>query len=157
MLKFLRRDPTVWLTLVQGLLALALAFGLFGLTVETVPLIMAVLNAATGVVTAILTKRAGFAFAMGLLTAVINLFAGYGLDLSDDKVNAIMFVSTIALGIFGWTQNSPAESPGLREEPMVAVPTGGVYNITGVSADDATEIARRAVEQAGRTGDMGAA
>lgn len=152
MLKFLRRDPTVWLTLIQGLLALALSFGLFGLTVETVPLIMAVLNTATGVVTAILTKRAGFAFAMGLITAVINLFAGYGVDLSDDKVNAIMFVSTIVLGIFGWVANSPADNPGLREEPMTAIRDGDSYNVTSVDAD---EVARRTVEQLQRSGQMG--
>lgn len=121
MLKFLRRDPAAYITLVQGLLGLALAFHLFGLTAAIVPLIMAVINGASGVVTAILTKRAGFAIAMGLITAVINLFAGYGLTLTDDKTNAILFLSTIALGLFGWTQNSPADNPGLREEPMKPV------------------------------------
>lgn len=131
MLKFLRRDPAAYITLVQGLLGLALAFHLFGLTAAIVPLIMAVINGASGVVTAILTKRAGFAIAMGLITAVINLFAGYGLTLTDDKTNAILFLSTIALGIFGWTQNSPADVPGLHEEPMTP-PT--VVNQTIVSA-----------------------
>lgn len=121
MLKLLRRDPTVYITLVQGVLALALAFHLFGLTAALIPLIMAVINFGSGVVTAILTKRAGFAFAMGLITALINLFAGYGLTLTDDKTNAILFVSTILLGIFGWTQNSPADQPGLSEEPMNVV------------------------------------
>lgn len=118
MFKFLRRDPTAYLTLVQALLALALAFHLFGLTQTLVPLIMAVINGGVGVVTAIFTKRAGFAIAMGLITAVINLFAGYGLTLTDDKTNAILFASTVILGIFGWTQNSAAAKPGLREEPI---------------------------------------
>jgi hypothetical protein len=118
MLKFLRRDPAAYITLVQGLLGLALAFHLLGLTAAIVPLIMAVINGASGVVTAILTKRAGFAIAMGLITAVINLFAGYGLSLTDDKQSAILFLSTIALGLFGWTQNSPADKLGLGEEPM---------------------------------------
>lgn len=131
MLKFLRRDPAAYITLVQGLLGLALAFHLLGLTAAIVPLIMAVINGASGVVTAILTKRAGFAIAMGLITAVINLFAGYGLTLTDDKTNAILFLSTIALGLFGWTQNSPADSLGLHEEPMTP-PT--VVNQTIVSA-----------------------
>lgn len=131
MLKFLRRDPAAYITLVQGLLGLALAFHLLGLTAAIVPLIMAVINGASGVVTAILTKRAGFAIAMGLITAVINLFAGYGLTLTDDKTNAILFLSTIALGLFGWSQNSPADVPGLHEEPMTP-PT--VVNQTIVSA-----------------------
>jgi hypothetical protein len=126
-----RRDPAAYITLVQALLALALAFHLFGLTAAVVPLIMAVINGASGVVTAILTKRAGFAVAMGLITAVINLFAGYGLTLTDDKTNAILFASTVILGIFGWTQNSPADNPGLNEEPM---PVGTVVNQTIVSS-----------------------
>jgi hypothetical protein len=130
-LKFLRRDPAAYITLVQGLLGLALAFHLFGLTAAIVPLIMAVINGASGVVTAILTKRAGFAIAMGLITAVINLFAGYGLTLTDDKTNAILFLSTIALGLFGWAANSPADKPGLSDEPM-SPPT--VVNQTIVSA-----------------------
>lgn len=131
MLKFFRRNPTVWLTLIQALLGLGLAFHLLGLTAATVPLIMAVVNAAAGVVTAILTKRTGFAFAMGLITAVVNLFAGYGLTMTDDKTNAVMFAATVILGIFGWTQNSPADNPGLHEEP---VPGGTVVNQTIVSS-----------------------
>lgn len=135
MLKFLRRDPAAYITLVQGLLGLALAFHLFGLTAAIVPLIMAVINGASGVVTAILTKRAGFAIAMGLITAVINLFAGYGLTLTDDKQSAILFLSTIALGIFGWTQNSPAENPGLHEEPIESSPATVINQHFVPSAD----------------------
>ena len=119
MLKFLRRDPTVYITLIQALLGTALAFHLFGLTATLVPLIMAVINAGSGVVTAILTKRAGFAFAMGLIMAVINLFAGYGMSLTEDQTSGIMMAATVILGILGWFANSPAESPGLHEEPMV--------------------------------------
>lgn len=122
MLKFLRRDPAAYITLVQGVLGLALAFHLFGLTAGIVPLVMAVINGGAGVVTAILTKRAGFAVAMGLITAVINLFAGYGLTLTDDKQSAILFLSTIILGLFGWTQNSPAETPGFNDEPIESSP-----------------------------------
>lgn len=133
--KFLRRDPAAYITLVQGLLGLALAFHLFGLTAAIVPLIMAVINGASGVVTAILTKRAGFAVAMGLITAVINLFAGYGLTLTDDKQSAILVLSTIVLGLFGWTQNSPADKPGLREEP-VASATVVNQTIVSTAADD---------------------
>lgn len=118
MLKFLRRDPAAYITLIQAVLALALAWGLFGLTEARVPLIMAVVNGAFGVVTAILTKRTGFSVAIGLVQAIIALFAGYGLTLSDDKANAVVLVATVVLGFFNWTQNSPADVPGLHEEPM---------------------------------------
>jgi hypothetical protein len=138
MLKFLRRDPAAYITLVQGMLALALAWHLFGLTDVRVPLIMAVVNGLAGVATAILTKRTGFAIAIGLVQAVVALMAGYGLSLTGDQTTGVIFLSTIVLGFFGWTQNSPADVPGLHEEPVV-VP-GTVVNQTIVSSavDDST-------------------
>lgn len=120
MLKFLRRDPTVWIGLIQGALGVALAFHLLGLTDTLVPLIMAVINGAAGVITAILTKRSGFSVAMGLIAAVISLFGGYGLTLTDTQTAAIMLFAPLALGLFGWTQNSPADVPGMHEEPMTS-------------------------------------
>lgn len=131
MLKFLRRDPAAYITLIQAVLALALAWGLFGLTEARVPLIMAVVNGVFGVVAAILTKRTGFSVAIGLVQAVIALMAGYGFDLSDDRQNAVIFIATVVLGFFNWTQNSPADQPGLSEEPMTP-PT--VVNQTIVSS-----------------------
>jgi hypothetical protein len=131
MLKFLRRDPTAYITLVQAVLALALAWGLFGLTESRVPLIMAVVNGLFGVVTAILTKRTGFSIAIGLVQAVIALSAGYGFTLTDDKANAVILISTVVLGFFNWTQNSPADQPGLHEEPIPG--PGPVVNQTIVS------------------------
>lgn len=118
MLKFLRRDPAAYITLVQAVLALALAWGLFGVTEARVPLIMAVVNGCLGVVTAILTKRTGFSVAIGLVQAVIALMAGYGFTLTDDRANAVILISTVVLGFFNWTNNSPADQPGLHEEPM---------------------------------------
>jgi hypothetical protein len=138
--KFLRRDPTVYITLIQTLLGTALAFHLFGLTAVLVPLIMAVINAGAGVVTAILTKRAGFAFAMGLITGVINLFAGYGLSLTDDQISAIVMASTVVLGILGWFANSPAETPGLHDEPVVVAGTVVTQHFNA-SPDVAAELA----------------
>jgi hypothetical protein len=151
MLKLLRRDPTAYITLIQGLLALSLAFHLFGLTDTLVPLIMAVINGLAGVVTAILTKRAGFAFAMGLITALINLFAGYGLSLSVEQTNGVLLVSTILLGIFGWTVNSPADAPGLNEEPMPSEPVV-VNTFSSVSLAEADAIAAEVARNAGRGG-----
>lgn len=135
MLKFLRRDPAAYITLVQAVLALALAWGLFGVTEARVPLIMAVVNGGFGVVTAVLTKRTGFSVAIGLVQAVIALFAGYGLMLSDDKANAVVLVATVVLGFFNWTQNSAAAVPGLREEPM-SPPTVVNQTIVSTALDD---------------------
>lgn len=130
MLKFLRRDPAAYITLIQAVLALALAWGLFGLTEARVPLIMAVVNGLFGVVTAILTKRTGFSVAIGLVQAVIALMAGYGFELTEDRTNAVILLSTVVLGFFNWSQNSPADQLGLHEEPMT---NGTTVNQTIVS------------------------
>jgi hypothetical protein len=143
MLKFLRRDPAAYITLIQAVLTLALAWGLFSLTEARVPLIMAVVNGLFGVVTAILTKRTGFSIAIGLVQAVIALMAGYGFDLTPDKTNAVILISTVVLGFFNWTQNSPADNPGLNEEPMLSEPVV-VNTFSGVSMQDADLIAKRA-------------
>src|SRR5437879_2887387 len=117
MLTFLRRDPAAYITLVQGVVGLALAWHLFGLTETLVPLIIAVVNGLAGVVVAILTKRTGFSIAIGLVQAVIALMAGYGLTLTADQTNGVIFLATLVLGFFNWQNNSPADQLGLSEEP----------------------------------------
>lgn len=117
MLKFIRRDPAAYTALLEAVLVLAVSWGWFGLTPDKLPLIMAVASSLLGVVTAIYTKRAGFSFAIGLVKATIALLAGYGVAISVDKETAIIGLSVIVLGFFNWTNNSPAENPGMQEEP----------------------------------------
>lgn len=119
MLKFLRRDPAAYVAALEAFLVLAISWGWFGLTEDKLPLIMAVASGLLGVVTAILTKRTGFAVAIGLVKSSIALLAGYGLLLTDNQSTAIIGLSVVVLGFFNWTQTSPAVTPGLHEEPMV--------------------------------------
>jgi hypothetical protein len=130
-LKFLRRDPTAYVTLVEAALVLAVSWGWFGLTHDRLPLIMAVVSGVLGVMVAIYTKRTGFAVAIGLVKSVVALLAGYGLVLTDTQTAAIIGLSVVVLGFFGWSQNSPADEPGLHEEP---VNPGTVVNQTIVSS-----------------------
>lgn len=120
MFKFLRRDPAAYIAALEAFLVLAISWGWFGLTEDKLPLIMAVASGVLGVVTAILTKRTGFAVAIGLVKSVIALLAGYGLMLTDNQTTAIIGLSVVVLGFFNWTQTSPADEPGLGEEPMGA-------------------------------------
>lgn len=123
MLKFLRRDPAAYLSLLEVLLVLAVSWGWFGLTQDRLPLIMAVASTGIGVVVAIYTKRTGFSMAIGLVKAVIALLVGYGITIGLDQQTAIIGAAVVVLGFFNWTQNSPADEPGLSEEPMGAVKT----------------------------------
>lgn len=143
MLKFLRRDPTVYLTILQTAIALALTFHPFGITDTFIPLYVAAMNAIVGIVTAVLTKRSGFSFGIGLLQAIIALMAGYGLPLTDEQTNGAMFLTTLILGLFNWTANAPAETPGLRNEPMVVA--GQVTNVIDEPSTCAT-VPRSAVD-----------
>lgn len=145
MLKFLRRDPAAYLSLLEVLLVLAVSWGWFGLTQDRLPLIMAVASTGIGVVVAILTKRTGFSMAIGLVKAVIALLAGYGVAITLDQQTAVIGAAVVLLGFFNWTQNSPAEQPGLSEEPMVV--QGTVVNQHFAhSPDIASEATRRASE-----------
>lgn len=113
---FLRRDPAAYVTALEAFLVLAVSWGWFGLTEDKLPLIMAVASGLLGVVTAILTKRTGFAVAIGLVKSTIALLAGYGLMLTTNQSTAIIGASVVLLGFFNWTQTGPAENPGLHEE-----------------------------------------
>lgn len=122
MLKFLRRDPAAYTALLEALLVLAISWGWFGLTPDKLPLIMAVATTATGVITAIYTKRTGFSMAIGLVKAIIALLVGYGVNITDDKQTAVIGATVVLLGFFNWTANSPAEAPGLHDEPVESSP-----------------------------------
>ena len=136
MLKFLRRDPAAYIAALEAFLVLAISWGWFGLTEDKLPLIMAVASGALGVVTAILTKRTGFAVAIGLVKSVIALLAGYGLLLTDNQTTAIIGLSVVALGFFNWTATSPADEPGLHEEPMESPSTVINQHFPSSAADD---------------------
>jgi hypothetical protein len=148
MLKFLRRDPAAYLSLLEVLLVLAVSWGWFGFTADKLPLVMAVASTAVGVVTAVLTKRTGFSMSIGLVKAVIALLAGYGLTISLDQQTAVIGAAVVVLGFFNWTQNEPADDPGLHEEPTATKPVV-VNTFSGVSASEADAIAKRATQMSG--------
>lgn len=132
MLNFVRRDPAAYLSLLEVAIVLAISWGWFGLTQDKLPLIMAVASTAVGVVTAILTKRTGFSMAIGFVKAVIALLAGYGVAITVDQQTAIIAAAVVVLGFFNWHENSPAETPGFHEEPMLDVIPGELVS----SGDD---------------------
>lgn len=132
MLTILRRNPTVWFTILQTAIALGLTFHPFGITDSFIPLYVAAMNALVGVITAIFTKRSGFSFAIGLLQAILSLAAGYGHVLNDEQTNGAMLITTMVLGLFNWNANAPADTLSLREEPMVVA--GQVTNVVDEEA-----------------------
>jgi hypothetical protein len=114
--KILGRDPALWVGVVESALLLALSFGWLGLTDTHVGAIMAAVNAGFGLLTAVLTKRAGLSMAIGLLKSLVTLAAVYGFTFTEGQETAVIGLATVVLTAFNWSNNSPADQPALREE-----------------------------------------
>lgn len=102
----LRYEPAVITSVVGAGIALAISFGLNWST-DQVAVVMAVVTAVLGLVTAWGTTNAVLSGLLGLAKAVIALAVGFGLKLSPDQTGAIIAFATLALGLFNRTQNSP--------------------------------------------------
>lgn len=110
-MKLFGREPAAWVGLIEATLALAVAVGLVVLTSEQTALILAVVMAVFGVVTAYLTHDTMLGVLVGLTKAVIALVVGFGLTLTPELTAAIIGFVTIAVSFFQRTQTSPAEHP----------------------------------------------
>lgn len=106
-MKIFGREPAAFLGLISGALALLLSLNLFGLTAETVGLIMAFITAAVGVVTAYVTKDTMLGYLVAAVNAGFALFAGYGLEASPELTAAAIGLVTVIVGFYQRTQTSP--------------------------------------------------
>lgn len=112
------REPAFWVGLVEAALALFLSFNLFSLTDELVSLIMAVVVAVLGVVTAYVTRDTFLGVGVGLAKAVLALAAGYGFAFTVNQTAAVIAVVTILLGSYQRSQTVPL-AKGTFKEPSV--------------------------------------
>lgn len=106
------REPAVWLGLVESVLAVAVVFNI-GLTTQLSVILMAVVSAVIGVITAILTRDAMLAVLLGLIKSLIALAAYFGWNWSEVQVQTIMTVVPLALALFNRTQTTPDSSKSL--------------------------------------------
>ncbi|MGH2595791.1 MAG: hypothetical protein ACRDH7_07485 [Actinomycetota bacterium] len=119
-MKLFGKEPAAWVGLIEATLALAVAVGWLTWTREQTALVLAVVVAVFGVVTAYLTKDTLLGVLVGLTKAVIALVIGFGLTLSPELTAALIAFVTIAVSFFQRTQTGPAEVPGLRDRPQAA-------------------------------------
>lgn len=110
-MKIWGREPAAFIGLISGVLSLLLSLNLFGLTNENVGLIMGVITAVFGVVTAYVTRDTMLGVIVGLVNAIFALVAGYGFELSADTTAAAIAVVTVLVGFFQRTQTSPLATP----------------------------------------------
>lgn len=102
-----RPEPAVIAGVVSAALAVLLSFGVPGLTVETVALIMTFVNAALALYVAWKTNATSLALILGVVNAGFALASGYGFDLSEAQQGALIGLMSVVIGMFLRTQVTP--------------------------------------------------
>jgi hypothetical protein len=110
-MKVAGREPAVFVAVVEAVLALLVTFQLDGLSSDQATLILAVVVAIGGAVTAYATRDTFLAALVGVGKAAIVLGVGYGLPLTDEQVGLTVAVLSTLVGVFGVRpQTSPVET-----------------------------------------------
>lgn len=116
------REPAAWVGLIEGALALMLAFGL-GIEQATFGPIMAVVVAAGGAYSAWATRDTMLGAVLGLAKSLLVLLAVYGLTLTDQQTAAILGLVSLLVGFWQRTQTSPVADP-ISPSPTQVVEVG---------------------------------
>lgn len=115
------REPAVIVGAIEAFLALALTTNWIPgdvLDHEKIGLIMAVVTAVFGVVTAYLTRDTLLGYGVGLIKAAAALAVGYGLHITADQTGALIAFATVTAALWHRTQTSPDPDPSLRLTPV---------------------------------------
>lgn len=108
-MKFLGREPALWLAVLQSLLTIVVGFGMDGLSAEQAALWMMAFNAVLGVVVAIRTRPIAPTAFTHLVTVGATLLAAYQLDLSQELVAGVNLLVLNVLMLITRGEISPAE------------------------------------------------
>lgn len=105
------REPTVYLQGAQIVLALLVAFKIFGVTEELSALILALGGAVIGAINAARVRPLAPAAFTALVTTAAPLLAYFGLSLSTERIGALQFAIVTFLALVVRTQVSPVADP----------------------------------------------
>lgn len=120
------REPAVWVGLIEGILAMLLAFGL-GITQSSYGPWVVLISAISGLVTAYLTKDTLLGALIGVGKAAVVWLAVYGLTLTDQQTGAVIGLIPLLVSMWQRTQTSPVAAPvdpspqQVIESPLPAV------------------------------------
>jgi nicotinamide riboside transporter PnuC len=112
------REPAAFVGLIEVVLALFLSWNLFGLTAETVSLIVAVVAAVASVYVAYVTRDTLLGGIVGLVKALAALYVGFGFDLTTNQTAAIIAVTVTLVSFFQRTQTAPAAQASFRDPDL---------------------------------------
>jgi hypothetical protein len=108
-MKILGREPALWLTLIQTVVALAVGLGL-AVTGEQVGLINAAAAAVLALIAAVAVRPFPVPLLMGAISALLALGVGFGLALSPEQVGLANAGVAALVGFILRMHVSPAES-----------------------------------------------
>lgn len=100
------REPAAWIGLIEAVATILMAFAI-GIDQTTFGPIMAVVTAAFGVYSALVTRDTALGAIVGLTKSALVLAAVYGATLTDQQTGAVIALVTVVVGFFQRTQTSP--------------------------------------------------
>lgn len=109
-MKIFGREPTAWVSLIEGIIALMVVFGL-GLDRQHAALVIAVVNAIAGFYVAWVTHDTMLGVITGLAKAILALGVGYGLHITAEQMAGIFAFIPIAVGAWHRGQTFPVAFP----------------------------------------------
>jgi uncharacterized membrane protein len=109
-MKIFGREPAFYVGVIEALVAVLVTFNLPGLSTEQAGLVVALVVAIGGALTAWATRDTLLAALVGVVKAGLILGVGYGLTVTDEQIGLIAaLVSVIGSGYLR-TQTSPADT-----------------------------------------------
>lgn len=111
MLNLIRREPTLILSAVSGLLAIVVSFGFDALSAEQAGLIVAVLSAVIGLVNAVAVRPVPPAAFTGFIAAGAALLTSYGLNFTQEQVGSVQVAVVALLALVTRMSVTPVSDP----------------------------------------------
>lgn len=108
--KILGREPTLWIAALAAVITLVATFNVPGLSAEQAALWIVVINAALGVINALLVRPVSPAAFTYLVSALAAVAVAYGLDVTEEQVGMVNTVVLTALALILRGQVSPQQT-----------------------------------------------
>ncbi|MFI7042606.1 hypothetical protein ACIBI0_38515 [Microbispora rosea] len=108
--KILGREPAALLYGIQALLAVAVSFGLFGLTEESAAWVLTISAGVFALITAVATRPFVVSAMTGAVKTILTGAVAFGLPLTEAQMGAVLAALAIVLGLILRPNVSPMET-----------------------------------------------
>lgn len=108
--KIFGREPAAILYGLQALLAVAVAFGLFGLTEDSAAWVMTIANGVMALIVAVVTRPVVVSALTGAVQTILTGAIAFGLPLTEAQMGTVIAALSVVLGLILRPNVSPAET-----------------------------------------------